>query len=73
MRVRFSRRALAQLDDIFTYIAKDNPIAASTVLDHIERLALLLGKYPSMGRPTDKESVRVMSVSRYPYTDGHWH
>jgi plasmid stabilization system protein ParE len=28
MRISYSRRALAQLDEIFTYIAKDNPAAA---------------------------------------------
>ena len=65
MKVRYSRRALTQLDQIFSYIAKDNPAAASAVVDRIEALAVLLGRYPTIGRPTDKEDVRVMGVRRY--------
>jgi plasmid stabilization system protein ParE len=67
MKVRYSRRALTQLDQIFSYIAKDNPAAASAVVERIDALATLLGRYPTMGRPTDKEGVRVMGVRRHPY------
>ena len=55
MKVRYSRRALTQLDQIFSHIAKDNPAAAAAVLNRIEALAALLGRYPTMGRTTDKE------------------
>ena len=67
MRVSYSRRALAQLDEIFAYIAKDNAAAAAAVVNRIDALIALLGKYPTMGRATDKEGVRVMGVRRYPY------
>jgi toxin ParE1/3/4 len=67
MKVRYSRRALTQLDQIFSYIAKDNPAAAAAVVDRIEALVGVLGRYPTMGRPTDQEGVRVMGVRRYPY------
>ena len=67
MRVCYSRRALVQLEDIFAYIAKDNPTAAAAVVRRVEALALLLGRHPAIGRPTDKEGVRVMSARPYPY------
>jgi len=67
MKVRYSRRALRQLEQIFSYIEKDNPAAAPAVADRIESLVALLGRYPSMGRPTDKHGVRIMGVRRYPY------
>jgi toxin ParE1/3/4 len=67
MKVSYSRRALTQLDEIFSYIARNNPAAAAVVVDRIEALIALLGRYPTMGRSTDKEGVRVMGVRRYPY------
>ena len=67
MKVRYSRRALTQVDQILSYIAKDNPAAAAAVAHRIDALVALLGRYPMMGRPTDKEDVRVMGVRRYPY------
>ncbi|HEX5846315.1 MAG TPA: type II toxin-antitoxin system RelE/ParE family toxin [Rhodoplanes sp.] len=66
MRVSYSRRTLAQLEDIFAYIAKDNPAAAAALARRIETLALLLGQHPAIGL-TDKEGVRVMSIRPYPY------
>lgn len=67
MRVRFSRRAIDDLEDIFTYIAKDNSHAAATVIARIERLAATLGSSPNIGRPTDMQGVRMLSIVRYPY------
>ena len=67
MRISYSRRALAQLDEIFAYIEKNNPAAAATFMDRVDTLVALLGKYPMMGRVTDKAGVRVMGVRGYPY------
>ena len=54
MRVTYSRRSLAQIDAIASYIARDNAAAASALLVRIERLALLIGRFPQMGRMTDQ-------------------
>jgi len=67
MKVGYSPRALAQLDEIFTYIARDNLSAAAALVERVERLAMLLGKFPQMGRTTDKSDVRVIGVPQYPY------
>lgn len=67
MKVSYSPRAIKQLDEIVSYIARDDELAAAAVLDRIEKLTALLGKFPAMGRPTDAGDVRIMSVPRYPY------
>jgi addiction module RelE/StbE family toxin len=67
MKVTYSPQALRQLDSIFAYIARDNPKAAAAVVDHIEATAKLIGRFPSMGRPTDEPDVRIRVITRYPY------
>lgn len=46
MKVRFTRRATAQLDAIFNYIAKDNPAAAAAVVARVEDRAADLSYFP---------------------------
>ena len=67
MRVTYSPGALAQLDEIFAYIANDNPSAAATLIERIERIVMLVGKFPQMGRLTDKSDVRVIGIPQYRY------
>ena len=67
MKVTYSPRALAQVDEIFSYIARDNPAAAKTLVARIEHLTALLGNVPRLGRATDHPDVRILSVPRYPY------
>jgi toxin ParE1/3/4 len=67
MKVVWSESALAQLDRIFAYIARDNPSAAKTVAQRIRATAALLGNSPRLGRATDQEGVFVLAMSRYPY------
>ncbi len=67
MRISYSRGALTQLDEIFSYIAHDNPRAASKLLERIESFTLLLGQLPQIGRTTGKPGVRVIGVPGYPY------
>jgi len=49
MRVRYSKRALAQLDSIHRYIAQHNPRAAAQVVARIEELCDKLGDLPAWG------------------------
>lgn len=67
MRLRYSRRALAQIDDIVNYIAGEDPRAAAAFGTRVERVAALLAHYPSMGRATDLEGIRTVSLRPYPY------
>jgi toxin ParE1/3/4 len=67
MSVRFSRRALSQIDEIFNYIASENPRAAVAVVQKIEAVATLIGRNPAIGRRTSIHNVRVFRPSPYPY------
>ena len=71
MRLRFSRRAYADIADIHEYIARHNPRAATAVTAQIHRTSQLLARYPALGRETDIPSVRVFPTARYPYLVYH--
>jgi toxin ParE1/3/4 len=67
MKVRWSETALAEIDEIFSYIYEYSGSAASAVVDRIEELTTLLEQFPLAGHLTDEPDVRVLSVIRYPY------
>jgi toxin ParE1/3/4 len=50
MRVRYTLQAKADLEEIFTYIARDNPAAARRVIKAIRRDIVLLSSNPGIGR-----------------------
>lgn len=55
MKVWFERGALTDLDDIFSYIAQDNPEAASRLVARIEALAP--GATPAHWRANQKSEI----------------
>lgn len=67
MRVRYTPRALAQLDRILSYVGERNPVAAKKVAAQlkagVERAAL----FPWSSRAVKKTTVRVLPVLKYPY------
>jgi plasmid stabilization system protein ParE len=67
VRVRWSRRALAQLRKAHDYIKGENPQAASEFIDAANSLAGLLGEYPGMGVRTDEPGVIMFPLVRYRY------
>jgi len=67
MKVRYSPRALAQLEEIHEYIARRNRSAAISVVARIQSLCVTLGEFPGMGAATDQPGVRMAPVVRYPY------
>lgn len=67
MKVRYSPRALVQLEEIHAYIATRNPRAAGIVIDRIKELCDKLGDFPGVGTQTDQTGVHVLPVVRYPY------
>lgn len=67
MRIRFTPRAFADLDDIRTYIDQFNPTAAGRVVGLVEKIALRLGDFPESGQSADELNVRVAFSTRYPY------
>lgn len=66
-RVRKTVLAENDLDEIWFYIAFDNPEAADTLLDRIDRQSALLATNPRLGRarPELLEELRSFPVGNY--------
>jgi toxin ParE1/3/4 len=67
MKIRLSRRAFSDLEEIFSYIARDNPVAAAAVVDRVQVSIALLADFPDIGHLTDRADFRVLPAGRYPY------
>jgi toxin ParE1/3/4 len=67
VKIRYTRRAIAQLDSIYSYIEADNPRAAKAVKARIQRAIGRLAQFPYSSRATDRLGVRVLPIVRYPY------
>ena len=67
MQVKWTRRALLNLDNAVEYIAADNPRAAAQVAQRIWDSAQLLADQPGMGRPGRVAGTRELVISDFPY------
>jgi toxin ParE1/3/4 len=65
--VRYTETALGEIEDILSYIAKDNPSAAlrvsATILTAVERVA----EFPLASVETDASGIRVIPILPYRY------
>ena len=66
MRIRYTARALVEIDEIYSYIAEDNKAAADRVINQIEQTIALIGQFPKIGRLKYRNEVRMLPVRRYP-------
>jgi toxin ParE1/3/4 len=67
MKVRYTLRAQADLDTIYTYLDQQAPVAARSVKQLIERRIASLGDFPFAAPETDQPNVRELTLVRYPY------
>jgi len=67
VRVRWLRKALANLDAEAAYIARDNPAAAARVVMAIEEAVRNLTRFPALGRPGRVPGTRELVVPTTPY------
>jgi toxin ParE1/3/4 len=67
MRVRWSRLARTDLEDIRKYIAAANPKTARRVGARIREAASRLSKQPFLGRPGSVPGTREKLTLPYPY------
>ena len=69
MKLRIFKRALAEsdLDDIWWYIAQDNPEAADRLLDRIEERCQALVRFPEMGMSREElmPDLRSLPIGSY--------
>lgn len=68
MRVRWTRGAVADLFEIGDFIARDNPTAASRVLQSIRDQVRSLRNQPQIGRLGRIEGTRELVHPRYPFS-----
>jgi toxin ParE1/3/4 len=67
MRVRFTRPALNDLDQIYAFISRTDPSAAARVVTRLVDRALELEHTPYEGREIDEPHGRVIVVPRCRY------
>jgi len=67
MKVEFTGPSRRRLQEIRTYIARDNPRAAERVADRIIYAAEMLGDFPKLGTPWRGGGTRALVVPGIPY------
>jgi len=67
MQVKWTRKALLNLDAAVEYIAKDNPTAAQSTAQQIWTASQLLAAQPGLGRPGRVTSTRELIIPGLPY------
>ena len=65
MKLRYERGALADLDEIFAYIAADNREAAARLVARIEEAVGRIAASPYIGEATRKSGFRRFPVGNY--------
>jgi len=67
MQVKWLRRALENLDEEATYLAKDSPRMAAELVRHLRDSVAMLAEHPGMGRPGRIAGTRELVVTRFSY------
>ena len=67
MKLRYTLRAAAELDEVLTYIEARSPQGALRVQTRIQVIINLLLRHPHAGQLTSKGHLRRMVASPYPY------
>lgn len=67
MKVVWTPRALQDLADLYSYIAKDNADAATRTVQRLYAEALDLAKFPYAGRQRGGVALRELVVAPLPY------
>jgi toxin ParE1/3/4 len=67
MRLTYRQRALGDLDDIFQYLQKRNPVGARNVLRAINGAIRAIAELPEASERTSNPHIRVRLVAEYRY------
>ena len=67
MRLRYTRPALDDLDQILTWISERSPRGANSVHRRIKTVLELLCEFPGIGTPTSEPDLRRITTHPYPY------
>jgi plasmid stabilization system protein ParE len=66
MKVRYTDTAIAEIQEIFSYISKHDSSAAERVTGYIGQTIGLIEKSPELGLLKYRQIVRMLPVRRYP-------
>lgn len=67
MKIRYTQKALAQLDQVYSDIEAHDPRAAARVAARIQRAIERVARYPYSCRASELPGIRVLTIVRYPY------
>ena len=67
MEIKWLRKAIANHEAEFRYIAEDDPQAAERFVNEVWRLTQLLKEQPAMGREGRLPETRELILHNYPY------
>ncbi|MEK6806644.1 MAG: type II toxin-antitoxin system RelE/ParE family toxin [Pseudomonadota bacterium] len=67
MHVKWLRKALTNLEAESSFIAHENPQAASNLVKTVESSVSLLAQNPSLGRPGRVPGTRELVIEGFPY------
>ena len=67
MKLRYTPQARSGLEEIHSYIAQDNPVAARKAVAAIRRDVTLLIDNPGLGRPGRVAGTRELVIARLPF------
>jgi len=67
VKLRWTKRALAEIDAIFPYVSTDSPTAAERLALLIETKVQSLLDHPNLGRPGRVDGTREFVVTGTPY------
>ena len=67
MKIRLMKAAIRDLRETRSYIAQDDPAAATRVATRLERAINLIAERPDIGRPVSDQPVREWCVPGLPF------
>ena len=67
MKLRVRGRALADIQEIYDYIAQVSPYGAANVLREIHSAIRLIGRYPYGSQKTSDSQIRMRFTMRFPF------
>jgi toxin ParE1/3/4 len=67
VNLRYSKRALQQIDDALGYLAQQSPQGVAKVAARMTLILTLLQRHPNTGSKTKISGVRRVFLTPYPY------
>jgi toxin ParE1/3/4 len=66
VKLRFTKRAVRQIEEIIDAIAQESPQGARRVRERMQSMTTLLTEHPHIGQQTDVAGIRRMLVTPIP-------